>query len=142
MKESFTGLLLLDRATPIKLKEENEMNLPMLKPYAAITLVSLAVFAAGALYSRPYTVAPNAVLYLGSDTGEYYLVLEAELVVVTESGGREVRYAKGDVLPSVEDLLKGHSLIYEDTLGDPHRFDGSEARRKIQEGLRKALFGM
>ena len=102
----------------------------------------LLAFAAGALYSRPDHIASNAVLYIPSDTEEYALVLEAELVVVTDTGIRTARYHKDDVLPFLKSLLRGEDLRYEDASGHPHYFDGREVQRELQTQLRKALFGM
>ena len=114
----------------------------MKKHYLAGGLIAALAFAIGVAFSGPDHIAPNAIFHLPSDTGEYVLVLETELVVTTDAGHRLVRYQKEDVLPSLEDLLRGESLVYDDVRGYPHRFDGGAARRKLQDGLRKALFGM
>lgn len=105
-------------------------------------LAAVLAFAAGAVYSRPSYIAPNAVFHIPSDSEEYVLILEAELVIVKDDGRRLARYHKGDVLPSLEDLLAGRSLEYEDAYGHLHYFDGKDAQRKLQVQLRKALFGM
>lgn len=105
-------------------------------------LTAVLAFAAGVSYSRPNHIAPNAVFYIPSETEEYVLVLEAELVITTDAGQRLSRYRKDEVLPALEDLLKGGELTYEDEYGYPHYFNGKEARRKLQVQLRKALFGM
>ena len=81
-------------------------------------------------------------LHIPSDTEEYILVLEAELVVVTDTGIRRARYHKDDVLPSLKSLLRGEDLRYEDIYRRAHYFDGREVQRELQTQLRKALFGM
>ena len=114
-----------------------------MRKYFAVTLLAvLLAFVAGTLYSRPDYIASNAVFYIPSDTEEYILVVEAELVVVSDTGSRVARYHKDDVLPVLGDLVGGRSATYEDGFGHPHYFGGKTAQRKIQESLRKALFGM
>lgn len=107
-----------------------------------VTFVTALAFAAGAIHSRPDYIASNAVLHVPADTGEYVLVLEAELVIVTDTGQRLARYHKDDVLPSLKSLLRGEDLTYEDMHGHPHYFDGRVVQREVQTQLRKALFGM
>ena len=113
-----------------------------MKRHFLIAVLALFAFAAGVLYSRPDYVASNAVLHIPSDTEEYILVLEAELVVVTDTGIRTARYHKDDVLPSLKSLLRGEDLRYEDNYRRAHYFDGREVQRELQTQLRKALFGM
>ena len=113
-----------------------------LKSVLAAAVAAFLLFGLGVLYSRPDHIAPNAVFYIPSDTGEYLLAVEAELVVVSDTGRRIARYQKDDVLPALGKLAGGRSISYEDRYGYSHYFDGKVAQRKIQNILRKALFGM
>ncbi|MDE2925243.1 MAG: hypothetical protein OXT71_02455 [Acidobacteriota bacterium] len=107
-----------------------------------IAVAAVLAFTVGVVHSRPDYIAPNAVLHVPSDTGEYTLVLEAELVIVSDTGRRLARYHKEDVIPSLKSLLRGEDLQFDNIHGSPHYFDGREVQRQVQTQLRKALFGM
>ncbi len=105
----------------------------------AITILSVA-FGVGHPWNTEVETPPNALFVIPSDTGDYMIVITAQMYLCRTDDPSDVltRWTPDSVLPIAGEILKD-GITHTDHYGVDHHFDQVIMWKQIQKFARKAL---